>query len=98
MSQSSRSSTSVSDHDRASQAPMVVSTTERAEMVAVAAYFLAERRGFTPGGAHDDWLRAEQQIDAMLAIMRERGVTRTQFDRAGLRNALSLWSPQPRPD
>lgn len=34
------------------------------ERVAVAAYFLAERRGFAPGGDLDDWLRAEVEIEA----------------------------------
>lgn len=75
-----------------SQAPMVVSAAEREEMIAVAAYFLAERRGFAPGGAASDWFQAEAQIDTMLAAIRERGITRAQFERAGLRNALSMWS------
>lgn len=77
--------------DDPANAPMAPSAAEREEMIAVAAYFLAERRGFAPGRAEDDWLRAEQQIDAMLAAIRRRGITRRQFERAGLRNALSLW-------
>ena len=32
--------------------------------VALAAYFIAERRGFEPGHALDDWLAAEAQIAA----------------------------------
>jgi hypothetical protein len=71
---------------------MVPTADERDDMIAVAAYFIAERRGFVPGGADDDWLRAERQIDAMLEGMRRRGVTRGQFERAGMRNALQLWS------
>lgn len=67
---------------------------ERDEMIAVAAYFLAEHRGFTPGGATNDWLTAERQIDRMLETVRRRGVTRRQFERAGLRNALHLWSSE----
>ena len=35
----------------------------RAAMIAEAAYFRAERRGFSPGGELDDWLAAEHEID-----------------------------------
>lgn len=34
----------------------------RAEDVAVAAYYRAERRGFTPGHELDDWLEAEREL------------------------------------
>ena len=34
------------------------------EMIAVAAYYLAERRAFEPGHEIEDWLEAEKQIDA----------------------------------
>jgi Protein of unknown function (DUF2934) len=34
----------------------------RREMIAVAAYFRAERRGFRPGGELDDWSNAEEEI------------------------------------
>lgn len=46
-----------------------VSPGERQGMIAEAAYYLSERRGFT-GNDEDqinDWLDAEQQIDAVLA-------------------------------
>lgn len=36
----------------------------RREAIERAAYFLAERRGFTPGHELEDWLRAEQEVDA----------------------------------
>lgn len=36
---------------------------ERRRRIAEAAYYRAERRGFTPGGEHDDWLEAEQEVD-----------------------------------
>ncbi len=39
---------------------------ERQRFVAEAAYFRAERRGFTQGGELDDWLEAEAEIDARL--------------------------------
>jgi len=41
---------------------------QRAAMTAEAAYFLAERRGFAPGHELDDWLVAEDQIRAQLAL------------------------------
>lgn len=65
---------------------------EREQMVAVAAYYLAERRGFSPGGQDEDWRRAEHQIDRMLAAMHERGIGREALCRTGLRNALRLWT------
>jgi hypothetical protein len=34
------------------------------EMIAVAAYFHAEQRGFAPGGEMDDWLQAEAECNA----------------------------------
>ncbi len=62
-------------------------------MIAVAAYYLAEHRGFSGGNATDDWLAAEQQIDRMLDAIRRQGISRLQFERTGLRNALRLWRP-----
>jgi hypothetical protein len=35
-------------------------------MVAEAAYFHAERRGFAPGNEVEDWLRAEAEIERLL--------------------------------
>lgn len=39
----------------------------RAEMIAVAAYYRAENRHFSPGGELDDWLAAEREFDAAQA-------------------------------
>jgi len=39
---------------------------QRQQMIAEAAYFLAEKRGFTGGDPAADWLYAEDQIDKML--------------------------------
>jgi hypothetical protein len=36
-------------------------------MIAEAAYYLAQQRGFEAGHDLEDWLRAESQIDAALA-------------------------------
>jgi hypothetical protein len=35
---------------------------QRRELVAVAAYYLAERRDFKPGHETEDWLAAESQV------------------------------------
>ena len=43
----------------------VTEETRRA-MIAEAAYFHAERRGFAPGNETEDWLRAEAEVDALL--------------------------------
>lgn len=45
-----------------------VSVTQEAReaMIAEAAYFHAERRGFAPGDDVQDWLDAEAEIDALL--------------------------------
>jgi len=39
---------------------------ERARMIAEAAYYLSEQRGFAPGHEVEDWLAAEQQIDTRI--------------------------------
>ena len=38
----------------------------RAAMIAEAAYYCAEKRGFAPGHELEDWLEAEAQIEAAL--------------------------------
>lgn len=39
---------------------------DRQLLIAEAAYFRAERRGFQPGRELEDWLAAEIEIDALL--------------------------------
>jgi hypothetical protein len=41
----------------------------RRQLVAAEAYFLAERRGFTAGGEHEDWMAAEAMVDSRLRQM-----------------------------
>jgi len=43
-----------------------VSPEQRQEMIATAAYFIAQRHGFTPGESDADWQAAEKEIDALL--------------------------------
>ena len=40
---------------------------ERAKMIAEAAYYLAEKRGFGHGQDLADWAAAEKQVDALIA-------------------------------
>jgi hypothetical protein len=68
-----------------------ISPRERHEMIAVAAYFRAERRGFAPGGEFRDWWEATVAIDRMLERMSREGMTRREYQRVGLPNALRLW-------
>ena len=42
---------------------------QRRELIAVAAYYLAESRDFQPGHAHEDWLAAEVQIGSFGALV-----------------------------
>ncbi len=46
--------------------PAQVSREERERLIAVAAYYRAELRGFEPGRALDDWLAAEVEINRRL--------------------------------
>ena len=52
---------------RQKAAAPVIGAHERNNVVAVAAYYIAERRGFHGAGADDDWLQAEREIDALIA-------------------------------
>lgn len=40
---------------------------EREAMIAEAAYYKAERRGFAPGYEEEDWFEAEREIDVRLS-------------------------------
>ena len=44
----------------------LISPEERYEMIAEAAYYRAQQRGFDPSGHLNDWLEAEKVVDAML--------------------------------
>jgi hypothetical protein len=43
-------------------------TEARRRMIAEAAYYAAEKRGFAPGGDLDDWLAAEREIERQLRV------------------------------
>ena len=46
---------------------------QRAALIAEAAFFRAEKRGFEPGHEVDDWLAAEMEVDARLMRSAETG-------------------------
>jgi hypothetical protein len=46
---------------------------QRAALIAEAAFFRAERRGFVPGHEVEDWLAAESEVDANLMHAVESG-------------------------
>jgi hypothetical protein len=48
-------------------ADTAISSQDRRRMIAEAAYFHAERRGFEGGSPDEDWYRAEREIDELLA-------------------------------
>jgi hypothetical protein len=47
-------------------AAVTVAEDVRRAMIAEAAYYHAERRGFAPGDEVQDWLKAEAEVDALL--------------------------------
>ncbi|MBI3902473.1 MAG: DUF2934 domain-containing protein [Nitrosomonadales bacterium] len=47
--------------------PASVSPEDRYHMIATAAYYLAEKRGFAGGYEMNDWISAEAQIDGMIS-------------------------------
>ena len=48
--------------------PRAVSEEERRRLIAERAYYIAERRSFAGGDAHDDWLQAEAEINRELGL------------------------------
>ncbi len=53
-------------HQRAKATSGHLSEDDRRHLIAEAAYFKAERRGFSEGSALEDWIEAEAEIDALL--------------------------------
>lgn len=56
---------------KASASTQGMSPERRDEMIAVAAYYRAEQRGFSPGDPMVDWLEAEAEIDRLLQVEAE---------------------------
>jgi hypothetical protein len=53
-----------------------IDSDQRQAMVAEAAYFFAESRGFDPGHELDDWLAAEDQVAAALSLAEQQAAAR----------------------
>lgn len=51
---------------RPSDGPMAVNESHRQRMIAEAAYYRAQARGFQGGSPEEDWKAAEAEIDRML--------------------------------
>lgn len=49
-----------------------MSDEQRREMIAVAAYYVAERRAFVAGHEEEDWLAAEAQLDVATSPTSQR--------------------------
>jgi hypothetical protein len=56
----------------AAAATPLASEAELSEMISEAAYYRAEKRGFSPGLEAEDWIQAEAEVMARLQAMRGR--------------------------
>jgi hypothetical protein len=68
----------------ASASQVNVSEDERRRMVAEAAYYRAQQRGFTAGGEVDDWLEAEREITQRFRGSAARHAHGGNRDKAGM--------------
>ena len=50
-----------------SRKPAGIPLEQRGHYIEMAAYYIAERRGFAPGNPLEDWVQAEAEIDRLLA-------------------------------
>lgn len=48
--------------------PALIDQDARRSLIAQAAYYRAERRGFQPGHEAEDWLAAEHEVDTALML------------------------------
>lgn len=67
MKTASTSKASVEQADPVFSEPSVTDAELRCRMVAEAAYYRAEARGFAGGCEEEDWLAAEAEVDGTLA-------------------------------
>jgi hypothetical protein len=56
----------------AANAPSIPSEKELQEMIAQAAYYRAEKRGFAGGAEAEDWLQAEAEVLAKMRAQQPR--------------------------
>jgi len=62
------STAKAAQHSGADQRRHPVSAEVRERLIAMAAYYRAERRGFAPGGELQDWYEAAAEIDRQLGL------------------------------
>jgi len=57
-------------------------TKDRNQMISEAAYYIAEKRGFTPAQENEDWLEAEKQVEEIMSATRRSNYMnkQTEFD------------------
>jgi hypothetical protein len=67
---------------------MAPTATEVYEMIREAAYYRAEKRGFTPGLEADDWAQAEAEV-----MERVRGLNGTKSTAAATSNPIAPSKP-----
>jgi len=87
----SRQTAAASGPGAAGAGQVAVTPEQRYHMIAEAAYYRAERRGFGSGDPARDWLEAEAEIDRILqsgASARESGITPKQLFQAALEKQL----------
>lgn len=51
---------------KAKKQPQSIPPEQRRNYVEIAAYYIAERRGFAPGDTVQDWMEAEAEIDRLI--------------------------------
>ena len=74
-----------------------LSTEERERMIAVAAYYKAEQRGFAAGSELEDWLAAEQDVKVLLeGVPAERAPAIMPGSSAAETNQASSREPEQR--
>lgn len=56
----------ISNEESKSVISTAITPEERHELIAVAAYYRAQIRGFAPGAELQDWLEAEVEVDSLL--------------------------------
>ncbi|HXV77304.1 MAG TPA: DUF2934 domain-containing protein [Candidatus Polarisedimenticolaceae bacterium] len=70
--QRARAGATSSDAPVPAERPRILTWQRRHEMIAEAAYYRAERRGFVGGDPADDWREAEAEVDRLLIEHPER--------------------------
>ena len=68
-----RRSRALFDHSMEQRTHELPSAAELYEMIAEAAYYRAQKRGFTPGLEADDWVQAEQEVMERVRKVRSNG-------------------------